>query len=120
MQKAMGLLSEWGTFVQAHMHHDGFSSINTINRLFMPTGDSWGDSILCLDMPPSLRRVEVAVKGLPNLEQNCVRMWFCSPLRDDNERYTARQLSKLTSGIHSEKKFKDILRYGIKRVERLL
>ncbi len=123
MKKAMGLLGEWGAFVQAHMHHDGYPEENILYR-WARVGeiqDTPGrDKILCPDMPSHLRRVEVAVNKLPNLEEKCVRMWFCSPLRDDNKRYTARQLARATSGIHSVAKFKSALGYGIRRAERLL
>jgi len=123
MKKSFGLLQEWGSFVQAHLHHDGFPEENILYR-WARIGEVQdqppGSRILCPDMPSHLRRVDVVVKRLPNLEEKCVRMWFCAPLRDDQKRYTAKQLARATAGIHSVKQFQSILGYGIRRAERLL
>ena len=121
MKKAMGLLGEWGAFVQAHLHHDGFPEENILYR-WARVGeiqDTPGrDKILCVDMPAHLRRVDVALRRFPNLEQKCVTMWFCAPPRDDGEPYTKRQLAKKLK--MSKYKFDSILKYGIRRAERLL
>jgi hypothetical protein len=121
MKKAMGLLSEWGAFVQAHMHHDGFPEENILYR-WARVGEVQdkpaADRILCVDTPAHLRRVDVMLKKLPNLEEKCVRIWFCAPLRDDGEPYTKRQLARKLK--MSKYKFESVLKYGIRRAERLL
>jgi len=121
MKKSYGLLREFGDFVIAHMHHEGYPEENILYR-WARIGEVQDpparDKILCVDMPAHLRRVDVALKRLPNLEEKCVRIWFCSPLKDDGQVYTRRELARMLK--MSKWKFDSVLKYGIRRTERLL
>ena len=121
MKKSYGLFQEFGDFVIAHMHHDGYPEENILYRWARvgEVQDTPGrDKILCPDMPAHLRRVDVIFSRLPNLEEKCVRIWFCAPVRDDGKNYTKRQLARMLK--MSKYKFDSILKYGIRRAERLL
>ena len=116
------MLREFGDFVIAHMHLDGFPEENIIYR-WARIGEIQDapprDKILCVDMPMHLKRVDIALKKLPNWEEKCVRMWFCAPLKEDGNIYTKRELARIL-GVKSKYKFNYYLRAGQKKAKKLL
>lgn len=115
------ILREWGDFVIRHMHFAdeyGENLLYTYAMLGEVQREPGSDRILCPDMPTYLQRVEIAVKHLPRLEGNCLRLRYCSPLKDDGNPYTNRELA--SSLRTSQYTFKRYVRTGRRKVENAL
>ena len=76
------------------------------------------DKILCPEMSRSVRKVQLAVNSLPNLEEKCVIFWYCSPLRDDGHPYTKRELARHLG--MSKYNFNSHLKYARKKLRKTL
>ncbi len=76
------------------------------------------DKILCPEMPKNVRKVQLQVNRLPNLEEKCVTFRYCSPLKDDGNPYTKRELARFLS--MSKYSFDSHLRNGRKKISNLL
>lgn len=103
------------------MDHDGFYGVNVLYRVAregVVQRSSGRDRILCLDMPPRVREVDVAIRKLPNWQGKCVRARFCAPIKEDGNLYTHREIAHLLHLSHY--KYKIYLRSGINRLESLL
>ena len=99
MNKITALLREWGDFVADHIDFADEWGENIIYRAgvlggYVDQGQS-EHKILCPDMPPRLRQVDVAVRGLGGWEHKCITAYFCAPLKDDGQPYTKRELALL-------------------------
>lgn len=124
MNKITALLQEWGAFVADHIDYADEMGENIIYRAgvlggYVDQGQS-EHKILCPDMPPRLRQVDVAVKGLPKWEGRCVTVFFCAPLKDDGNPWTKRELAKLIGVKGGKDAFESYLAYGKRRLDRIL
>jgi hypothetical protein len=121
MKKVTILLREYGDYHIRHMDHDGFYGVNILHRVAregLVQRTPTKDKILCLDLPPRIREVDVAIRKLPNWQMKCVRARFCAPLKEDGNLYTHREIAKLLGLSHH--KYKQYLRMGISKVEKML
>jgi hypothetical protein len=122
MKRIAGLLQEWGSFVADNLDFADEYGESIIYRCakfggYTEQGDS-GSKILCPDMPPHLRKIEVAVKTLPGYERKCVTAFYCSPLKDDGNPFTKRELALLLKT--SKYNFDRYLSRGRQRLDKLL
>ena len=133
MRKLPSMLFAWGDWWIKHFENFGHPPINWIYRLVHEGGarpditydtDDNGevfvdqDKILCPEMPKNVRKVQLAVNRLPNLEEKCVTFRYCSPLKDDGNPYTKRELARFLS--MSKYSFDSHLRNGRKKISNLL
>ena len=123
-------MKAWGDWWIKHLEGMGHTSINWLYRLIHEGGrlleeiayytDDNGevfigqDRILCPEMSQSIRRVQMAVNRLPNLEEKCVIFKYCAPLKEDGNPYTKRELARAMK--ISVYRFDQSLRRGRKRV----
>lgn len=122
MRKITALLREWGDFVAANLDFADEYGENIIYRAgvlggYVDQGQS-EHKILCADMPPRLRRVDVAVRHLPNWENKAITAFFCAPLKDDGNPYTKRELALLLKT--SLDRFDTSLQNGKNKLEKKL
>ena len=105
------MLIAWGDWWIKNLERMGNPGINWLYRLIHERGfksdvtydtDDNGevftgrDKILCPEYPKnnsSVRKVQIAVNALPNLEEKCVILRYCAPLREDGNPYTKRELA---------------------------
>ena len=119
MKKVTGLLREWGEFVAANLDFAdeyGESILYRSAQLggYVDVGQS-SHKVLCADMPTRLREVDRAVRRLPKWEKSCITVFFCSPLKEDGNPYTKRELSRLLQT--SKYNFDSHLSRGKRRLE---
>ena len=122
MKNVEGSLREWGNFHIKHIDHAdeygdnilvGFAEYGFTEKAGAVKVDFDGaslgrDTILCPDMPEHLRKVERAVRRLSDIEQKCLTLSYCIPLRSDGHPYTISQLSRI---LHINKgKFRSALK----------
>ena len=124
VNKITALLEEWGKFVADHIDFSDEYGENIIYRAgvlggYVDPGES-EHKILCPDMPPHLRKVEVAVKGLPRWQHRCIVAYFCAPLKDDGNRYTKRELAKIIGTPGGKDSFESHVQRGKRRLEFIL
>lgn len=118
MKKITGMLREWGDFVSRNIDYADEYGDNILHKYAvlgcLPSvpGES---KILCPDMPAKLHKIDLAVKKLPNLEEKCVSMWFCAPIKDDGNLWTKREIARLL-GL-SKYNFERNLRNGVKKLQ---
>ena len=109
MQRLPAMLIAWGDWWIKNLENMGLSRVNLLYKLVREGGarpdvtyetDDNGevfvgrDRILCPDMPKNVRKVQLAVNALPNIEEKCVIFWYCAPLMDDGNPYTKRELAR--------------------------
>ena len=131
MQRLPSMLIAWGDWWIKNLEGMGHPGINWLYRLIHEKGarsdvtyqtDDNGvvftgrDRILCPEAPENVRKVQVAVNSLPNLEEKCVIFWYCSPLRDDGHPYTKRELARHLG--MSRYKFDNYLKYARKKLNK--
>jgi hypothetical protein len=122
MKRITALLKEWGSYVADNLDYADEYGESIIYRCakfggYTEQGDS-GHKILCPDMPPHLRKVESAVRGLPGYEQKCVIAFYCSPLKDDGNPFTKRELALLLKT--SKYNFDQYLTRGKNKLDKVL
>jgi DNA-directed RNA polymerase specialized sigma24 family protein len=114
------LLKEWGEFCARHIDHADEYGENIIHR-FAEYGytDSQpaGDKTLCADMPLHLKRVDIAVNRLPELQRAAVTLTHCAPVKEDGGLYTVAELARKLS--INKGKFRAELRKGLKNLEKI-
>jgi hypothetical protein len=103
------MLYAWGDWWIRNIEKMGHSGTNLLYRIIHEAGarpdvsystDDNGevftgrDRILCPETPRGVRNVQIAVNGLPNLEEKCIIFRYCSPLKDDGNPYTKRELAR--------------------------
>jgi len=117
-----GLLREWGEHVIKHIDWADEYGENILYQAGLFEGSVQegrsGSKVLCPEMPPRLRKVDLLVNRLPNRESKCVKAWYCAPPKEDGKLYTKRELARVM-GI-SKYKFDEFLRRGKKRLLYLL
>ena len=129
MNKGPAALCAWGDWWIRHIEGLGYSSFNWLYRFIHEGGtqseiaysvDDHGevftgrDRILCPEMPSSVRKVQFAVNKLPNLEEKCIIFRYCSPMGEDGNPYTKRELAR---GLKiSRYRFDQYLRQARKKV----
>ena len=119
MKKVTGLLREWGDFVAANIDFSDEYGESILYRCAVFGGyTELGQAehkVLCEDMPVKLKRIDRAVKLLPKWEQDCVTVFFCSPIKDDGNIYTKRELANMLK--MSKYNFESNLTRGKRRLE---
>ena len=123
MRKITALLREWGDFVADNLEWANEYGENIIHRAgvlggYVDQGQS-EHKILCPDMPPRLRQVEVAVKSLDPRERDCIQVYFCAPLKEDGNPYTKSELARKI-GVKGKKAFESYLGRGKNKLEKKL
>ncbi len=129
MNKGPAVLCAWGDWWIRHIEGLGYSGFNWIYRLVHEGGvgpeaaystDDHGeifvgrDRILCPEMPRLVRKVQLAVNNLPNREEKCIIFRYCSPIKEDGNPYTKRELAH---GLKvSMYRFDQYLRHARKKV----
>ena len=122
MKRITGLLQEWGLFVAANIDYADEWGDSILAKMVMyggytERGDS-GSAILCEDMPMKIKRVDHAVKRLPRWQRDCIQAFYCSPLKEDGQVWTKRELAKLLGT--TKDKFDSHISYGKRRLNTLL
>jgi hypothetical protein len=116
------LLKEWGGWVCSHIDYADEYGESILFRLSQFRGytdpEPGSSKILCPDMPPRIKRVDIAVNKLSDLRKNCLKLHYCAPLRDDGHPYTRSQLSRMLR--INKGKFKAELWKAQKDIKRLL
>ena len=115
-----GLLEEWGRWICAHIdfaEEYGESVLYRCSQFGYTEQVSSGHSILCEDMPERLRKTELSVRKLNDLQGQCVRLWYCTPLKEDGNVYSKSELAKILK--INKGKFRAELRKGSRKVENL-
>ncbi len=133
MNKVTALLQEFGAYIAKYIDFADELGENVLHRFSQfgytdPTtgqmkvdedGEPLGrDTVLCPDMHVRLRKVEQALRKLDYLEENSIRLAYCSPLREDGQLYTVSQMARMLQ--INKGKFRAELRKGKKRLEILL
>jgi len=133
MQSLTAVLIAWGDWWIRNKEHMGLSNVNLLYKLAREGGarpdvsyetDDMGevltgrDRILCPEAPRNVRKIQRAVNRLPNWEQKCVTIWYCSPLKNDGHPYTKRELARVLG--KSKWKFNIYLRNGRKKIGKMV
>ena len=133
MQRLPAMMIAWGDWWIKNLERMGNPGINWLYRLIhegserpditYETDDNGEvfagrDRILCPEMSQSVRKVHLAVRRLPNIEEKCVIYWYCAPLKEDGNPYTKRELAHR---LHMSKyKFNSYLKYARKKLRKTL
>ncbi len=110
MQRIPAMMTAWGDWWIKHLEGMGHPGINWLYRLIHDRGarpdviydtDDNGevfisrDRILCPEMSKNVRKVQIAVNSLPNIEEKCIAFRYCAPPKDDGNLYTKRELARV-------------------------
>ena len=115
------ILREWGTF---QIKHKDFADEFGSNILYQAgimggrvqdKGD--GHKILCPDTPRHLQKVDILLKRLPIMEALTIKLWYCTPIKEDGHPHTMAELA--CKARMSLTAFGDNLRSGRKGLKRL-
>ena len=90
------LLKEWGQWVNRYLEWPNEWGDNILYRAGFMAGRSGtpGHRILIPECRTSIRRVDAAVRRLPDKELAAVFYWYCSPINQETEKhYTYHQLA---------------------------
>lgn len=96
-------LKAWGDYICRHLDYAdeyGESILHRYSEYGYTDSQPSGHKILCPDMPPHIRKVDLAVKKLKvknELMAKCLWLHYCAPLRPDNNPYTCSQLARMLS-----------------------
>ena len=136
MQRLPSMMIAWGDWWIKNLERMGNPGINWLYRLIHEGGarpdvsyetDDNGeiftgrDRILCPEYPKSnscVRKVQLAVNSLPNIEEKCIIFWYCAPLRNDGHPYTKRELARYLN--MSKYSFNSHLKYARKKLRKVL
>ena len=115
------LLQEWGAFRLKHLFHADEFGENTLYRAGIMGGrvqdNSDGHKILCEDTPSHLQKVEILLKRLTIMDALAIKLWYCSPIKEDGHPYTMAQLA--VKARMSLSAFRDNLKSGRRSLKRL-
>ena len=112
MDWVTGALISWGNDRIKFDTHTGYSSTNTLARIFEGSVGKPGHRILCGDMKGASWRMEVVVMHLDPSYRDALIVKFASPRSDDaGKYYTNHQLAQNYLGI-SKEAFKSRVRRG--------
>lgn len=96
MRKLTALLNELGDWHRRNDDFTGFGGVSLQYRIWREGHVSRsmpGHKILCPEQPKHLRIVDLGVSRLPKRQRECVQVKFFSPLKDDGNAPTHREMA---------------------------